>query len=56
MYWGGQAVRIILGAIIGRPFVFMKNTLPATANVTTPDIISFFIFVVIFGAKSSISS
>jgi nucleobase:cation symporter-1, NCS1 family len=50
MYWGGQAVRIILGAIIGPKFINMKNTIPASANVETVDLVSFFIFVFILGA------
>ncbi|EKG20367.1 Permease cytosine/purines uracil thiamine allantoin [Macrophomina phaseolina MS6] len=47
-YWGGQAVKIILRAIIGRSFVNLKNTLPASANTDTASIISFFVFIVIF--------
>jgi len=48
MYWGGQAIKIILGAVIGPKFVFLKNTLPVSANVDTPSLISFFVFIVIF--------
>ncbi|KPI41863.1 Uracil permease [Cyphellophora attinorum] len=48
LYWGGQAVKIILGAIIGHPFVHMKNTLPESANVDTASLISFFVFVIVF--------
>jgi nucleobase:cation symporter-1, NCS1 family len=48
MYWGGQAIKIILGALIGHKFVFMKNTLPASANVDTASLISFFVFFAIF--------
>jgi nucleobase:cation symporter-1, NCS1 family len=47
-YWGGQSIKIILGAIIGPKFAFMKNTLPESANVDTASLISFFIFLVIF--------
>lgn len=47
-YWGGQAVKIILRAIIGHKFVNLKNTLPASANTDTASIISFFVFIVIF--------
>jgi len=47
-YWGGQAVKIILGAVIGPKYAFMKNTLPASANVDTCSLVSFFIFLVIF--------
>ena len=47
-YWGGQAVKIILGAIIGPKYAFMKNTLPPSANVDTCSLVSFFIFLIIF--------
>ncbi|KAI9731222.1 MAG: hypothetical protein M1834_005415 [Cirrosporium novae-zelandiae] len=47
-YWGGQAVKIILGAIIGPKFAYMNNTLPASANVDTCSLVSFFIFLAIF--------
>ena len=53
MYWGGQAVRIILSSIIGPKFYYMSNTIPSSANVQTPDLISFFIFVLILGKVSS---
>ncbi|KAL8960260.1 MAG: hypothetical protein Q9193_003003 [Seirophora villosa] len=46
MYWGGLAVRLVLNAIIGPRFVFMTNTLPASANVETANLICFFIFVI----------
>lgn len=49
MYWGGQAVRIILSSIIGPKFYDMANTIPASANVQTVDLVSFFIFVVMLG-------
>jgi len=48
IYWGGQAVRIVLGALIGPKYAFMKNTLPLSANVNTGSLVSFFIFLVIF--------
>ncbi|GIZ47129.1 hypothetical protein CKM354_001022900 [Cercospora kikuchii] len=48
MYWGGQAVKIILGAIVGRRWVELRNTLPESANVDTASLISFFVFLVIF--------
>ena len=48
MYWGGQAIKIILNALIGPKFVNLKNTLPLSANVDTASLISFFVFVVIF--------
>ncbi|OJD34324.1 ncs1 nucleoside transporter family protein [Diplodia corticola] len=47
-YWGGQAVKIILRALIGRSFIELKNTLPATANTDTASLISFFVFIAIF--------
>ncbi|KAI4143684.1 MAG: hypothetical protein LQ341_002852 [Variospora aurantia] len=46
MYWGGLAVRLVLNAIIGPRFVFMANTLPASANIETANLICFFIFVI----------
>jgi hypothetical protein len=49
MFWGGQAVRIVLGALIGPKFVNMANTLPSSANVETADLVCFFIFVLILG-------
>ncbi|KXS99793.1 hypothetical protein AC579_9448 [Pseudocercospora musae] len=48
LYWGGQAVKIMLGGIIGSRWVNLRNTLPASANVDTASLISFFIFLVIF--------
>ena len=48
MYWGGQAIKIILGAIIGPSFVHLRNTLPSSANVDTASLISFFVFIIIF--------
>ncbi|KAF7510903.1 hypothetical protein GJ744_005733 [Endocarpon pusillum] len=47
MFWGGQAVRIVLGALIGPKFVNMANTLPLSANVVTADLVCFFIFAII---------
>ena len=49
MYWGGQAVRIILAAIIGPKFYYMTNTIDPSANVQTVDLVSFFIFVLLLG-------
>ena len=49
MFWGGQAVRIVLGALIGPKFVNMANTLTSSANVETADLVCFFIFVLILG-------
>ncbi|KIW27545.1 uncharacterized protein PV07_07273 [Cladophialophora immunda] len=48
LYWGGQAVKIILGSIIGHPFVHMRNTLPESAHVDTASLISFFVFLIFF--------
>lgn len=47
IYWGGQSVRIILNALIGPKMVFLANTLPASAHVSTPDLVCFFVFVVL---------
>ena len=47
-YWGGQAVKIILGAVIGPKFVYMANTLPEEAHVDTASLASFFIFLALF--------
>lgn len=47
-YWGGQAVKIILGAIIGPKFVYWGNTLPESAHVDTASLVSFFIFLAVF--------
>ena len=52
MYWGGQAIRIILGSIIGPRFTNMENTLPASANITTLDLICFFIFIFVLGQQT----
>ncbi|KAI9780379.1 MAG: hypothetical protein M1835_004509 [Candelina submexicana] len=50
MYWGGQAVRITVGGLIGPKYVHMKNTIPRSANIETVDLVSFFLFVLIFVA------
>jgi NCS1 family nucleobase:cation symporter-1 len=47
IYWGGLATRIVLNAIIGPKLIFMENTLPVSANVTTPNLICFFVFVLV---------
>lgn len=41
---GRQAVKIILGAVIGPKYAFMTNTIPLSANVDTCSLVSFFIF------------
>ena len=47
-YWGGQAVKIILGAVIGPKFVYMGNTLPGEAHVDTSSLVGFFVFLAVF--------
>lgn len=47
-YWGGQSVKIVLGALIGPRFVGMRNTLPLGAHVDTSSLVSFFVFLAIF--------
>jgi NCS1 family nucleobase:cation symporter-1 len=46
-YWGGQAVKIVLSAVIGPKYANMKNTLPLSANVDTCSLVSFFLFLAI---------
>lgn len=41
-------MRIVLGAVIGPQYAYMANTLPASANVDTCSLVSFFIFLAIF--------
>lgn len=48
-YWGGQAIVIVLSAVIGPKYARMKNTLPESAHVTTVSLVSFFIFLAIYG-------
>lgn len=43
------AIKIILGALIGPKFIGMRDTLPLSAHVDTSSLISFFIFMAIFG-------
>lgn len=47
LYWGGQAARLIIGAI-WPSFAKMRNTLPPGANVKTNDLIAFFVFAAVF--------
>jgi nucleobase:cation symporter-1, NCS1 family len=47
-YFGGQSVKIVLGALIGPKYAYMTNTLPLSAHVDTCNLVSFFIFLVIF--------
>jgi NCS1 family nucleobase:cation symporter-1 len=48
LYWGGQAVKIILGGLVGPKWVNLANTLPPSAHVDTASLISFFIFFLLF--------
>lgn len=47
-----EAIKIILGALIGPKFIGMRNTLPLSAHVDTSSLISFFIFMAIWGRLS----
>ena len=47
-YWGGQAVKIILGAVIGPKFVHWRNTLLESAHVDKASLLSFFMFLAVF--------
>jgi len=47
-YWGGQAVKIILGLVIGPKFVYWANTLPVGAHVDTASLVCFFVFLAVF--------
>ncbi|RDW57166.1 hypothetical protein BP6252_13814 [Coleophoma cylindrospora] len=46
-YYGAQSISLMLGAVIPQ-FAHLANTLPANAAITTKDLISFFIYFVIF--------
>lgn len=46
-YWGGLSVRVFLGAIFPS-FENMANTLPASASITTNELIGFIIYVAVF--------
>jgi len=54
-YWGGQSVKIVLGALIGPRFVGMRNTLPLGAHVDTSSLVSFFVFLAIFAPTLMVS-
>lgn len=43
-----EAIKIILGALIGPKFINIGNTLPLSAHVDTSSLFSFFIFMAIF--------
>jgi NCS1 family nucleobase:cation symporter-1 len=47
-YWGGQAVKIILGAVIGPKFVEWGHALPEGARVDTASLVGFFVFLAVF--------
>ncbi|RDW83488.1 hypothetical protein BP5796_04979 [Coleophoma crateriformis] len=46
-FYGGQATVLLLNAIFPS-FLRMKNTLPASAGITTPNLIGFLVFMAIF--------
>lgn len=46
-FFGGQAIALILGAIFPS-FKFMENTLPASAAITTQDLIGFMIYSILY--------
>ncbi|EPQ54370.1 NCS1 nucleoside transporter family protein [Gloeophyllum trabeum ATCC 11539] len=52
-YWGGQATRVLIGAIIPG-FAHMKNTLPESAGITTNDLIGMLIWYAVFALTISI--
>jgi NCS1 family nucleobase:cation symporter-1 len=47
MYFGGQAFVIILNSIFPT-FLRMKNTLPESAGITTPGLIGFVLFIILY--------
>lgn len=47
MYWGGLAVRVMLGAIFPS-FLRMANTLPESAAITTQQLIGFILYLCAF--------
>ena len=47
MYFGGQAFVIILNSIFPS-FLKMKNTLPRSAGITTPGLIGFVLFIILY--------
>jgi len=46
-YWGGLAVKVVLSSIFPT-FQHMTNTLPASAAITTNELIGFVIYIIIF--------
>ncbi|KUJ16042.1 uncharacterized protein LY89DRAFT_648168 [Mollisia scopiformis] len=47
MYFGGQAFVIILNSL-SPGFLHMKNTLPESAGITTPGLIGFVLFIILY--------
>jgi NCS1 family nucleobase:cation symporter-1 len=47
MYFGGQAFVLILNSIFPS-FLHMKNTLPESAGITTPGLIGFVLFILLY--------
>ena len=47
MYFGGEAFVIILNSIFPT-FLRMKNTLPLSAGITTPGLIGFVLFIILY--------
>ncbi|KAH3954985.1 hypothetical protein HBI25_027920 [Parastagonospora nodorum] len=47
MYFGGQTFVLILNAL-SPSFLHMKNTLPASAGITTPGLIGFVLFIILY--------
>lgn len=47
MYFGGQIFVLILNAL-SPSFLHMKNTLPESAGITTPGLIGFVLFIILY--------
>lgn len=47
MYFGGMAFVIILNSL-SRSFLLMENTLPASAGITTPQLVGFVLFICLY--------
>jgi nucleobase:cation symporter-1, NCS1 family len=47
MYFGGQAFVIILNSL-SHSFLTMENTLPDSAGITTPGLIGFVLFIILY--------
>ncbi|KAI5814656.1 permease for cytosine/purines, uracil, thiamine, allantoin-domain-containing protein [Pyronema omphalodes] len=46
-FWGGQAVRVCLGALSPQ-FLYLKNTLPASALLETADLVGLIVYLCVF--------